>query len=131
MPKVYRSPASSTGEGMTTYLAIGGPRGLFSKPDVAAGTQPRGLSMASVTDGTSNTIGLVEASDAKAVVWTKPDEFIPDEKDPLKGLPGPFPGGFLAGFCDGSVQFIRLSVDPKMLYYAFQRDDGNVIDLGR
>lgn len=132
MPQVYRSPASNAPPGTTTYLAVGGPRGMFTKPE-AAGPEPTrgGLTMSAITDGTSNTIAIVEASDAQAVIWTKPEEFIPDEKDPLKGLAGPYPGGFNVAMCDGSVRFIRLTIDPVMLYRAFQRDDGNVINLDR
>ena len=49
----------------------------------------------------------VEVSDAKAVPWTKPDDFEYDEKNPLKGLVGLRPDGFIAGFADGSVRFIH------------------------
>ena len=127
MPAVYRSPVSSAAPNMTTYLAVGGDHGVFTKPNSGRGLG--GLGLASVTDGTSNTIGIVEASDAKAVIWTKPEEFVPEEKDPLKGLAGPFPGGFLAALCDGSVRFVRLTVRPATLYNAFQRDDGNPTNL--
>lgn len=85
--------------------------------------------MSSITDGTSNTLAIVEASDARAVIWTKPEEFVPDAKDPFKGLLGMYPGGFNAGFCDGSVRFISQSIDLKMLNYLFERDDGNIVNI--
>jgi hypothetical protein len=131
MPQAYRSPGSSAAPGMTTYLAIGGERGMFTKPEgTGDGARTGGLTFAACTDGTANTIAVVEAGDEKAVIWTKPDEFVPDEKAPLKGLKGPFPGGFLAGFLDGHVQFIKLETDPVMVWRAFQRDDGQVLNLG-
>ena len=127
MPQVYRSPGSSAAPGTTTYLGIGG-RGMLTKP-TAEIPKPSGLTFAACTDGTSNTIVIVEAGDEKAVIWTKPEEFVPEEKDPLKGLKGPFPGGFSAAFLDGHVQFIRLNIDPVMVWRAFERDDGQVLNL--
>ncbi len=129
MPPVYRSPTSSAGEGLTTYLGVGGARGVLSKPAAASEGPGIGVRMSSITDGTSNTLAIVEASDARAVIWTKPEEFVPDAKDPFKGLLGMYPGGFNAGFCDGSVRFISQSIDLKMLNYLFERDDGNIVNI--
>jgi prepilin-type processing-associated H-X9-DG protein len=115
---------------MTTYLGVGGPRGMLTKPEPAAamaGIPSRGLSFASVTDGLSNTLMIVEAGDELAVEWTRPQEFVPDAKNPLKGLLGLHPGGFNAGFADGSVRFISQAIDLKVLMNLFERDDGNVI----
>ena len=39
----------------------------------------------------NDTILVVDASDKSAVEWTKPDDFTPDPKDPIKGLPGHHP----------------------------------------
>ena len=75
-------------------------------------------------DGTSNTIAVVEATDALAVEWTKPVDWVPDKKEPLKGLLGMRPNGFLAGFVDGHIQFIAKNIDPEMLLSLFSRDDG-------
>lgn len=130
MPQAYRSPGSSAAPGTTTYLAVGGERGMFTKPAGAGdGARTGGLTFAACTDGTANTIVVVEAGDEQAVIWTKPEEFVPEEKAPLKGLKGPFPGGFLAGFLDGHVQFIKSDIDPVMVWRAFQRDDGQVLNL--
>ncbi len=69
--------------------------------------------MAAVPDGTSNTLGIVEAK--TAVIWTKPDEEIafdlnanPEQmKALISGLGGHFEGGFNAMMLDGSVRFIQ------------------------
>jgi hypothetical protein len=131
IPEVFRSPRSTAGPGMTTYLAPRGPRTAFPPtPDEekGKGRQTRGMRLANITDGTSNTIGVVEVNDEHAVIWTKPDDYEYDPADPLAGLLGTWPGGFLAAFCDGSVQFINENLDPTALLSMFTRDGGEVVN---
>jgi type II secretory pathway pseudopilin PulG len=121
MPSTYKSPGSKVAvEGKTNYLTVRGEKTIFP------GKDPIGFM--EIRDGTSNTIMTVEVSDAKAVFWTKPDDFEYDEKDPLKGLIGTRPGGFYAGLDDGSVRFLPATIDPKTLNSLFTRNDGKVID---
>jgi hypothetical protein len=124
MPRTFRSPNSSAKAGMTNYIGVGGPRGVLGPPAVSPknGSPANGIRFADVIDGTSNTIAIVEANDNLAIVWTKPDEFIPDEKEPMKGLTGMRPNGFLAGFVDGQVRLITKSATPEMLRAAFSRN---------
>src|SRR5262249_30928214 len=118
MPKTYRSPASHAAPGRTNYLAVRGKDMAFPGD--------KGLKIpADFPDGLSNTIFIVEASDKKAVIWTKPDDYEVNEKNPLDGLVGLWPGGFQVGLGDGSVRMISRSVDPKQLMNAFIRNDGN------
>ena len=56
---------------------------------------------ASIRDGSSNTIAVVEVSDAAAVPWTKPQDWEPDAANLLK--PFDDPRGFLAGFCETAI----------------------------
>jgi len=119
MPKIYRSPASQAAPGMTNYETVRGPNTAFPGD--------KSIRVADITDGTSNTIMVVEVSDRKAVLWTKPDDFELNEKSPMEGLGGLWPGGFLAAMCDGSVRMIRNTIDPKDLINLFNRNDGNVI----
>jgi hypothetical protein len=121
MPAAFRSPNSNAKPGMTNYLAAGGPHGSLSKPSEPG--SKTGRRFADFIDGLANTIVIVEATDALAVEWTKPVEWIPDEKDPIKGVQGMRPGGFLAGFVDGHVEFISKAIEPEMLRRAFSRDD--------
>ncbi len=121
MPAVYKSPKSKvSGEGKTNYLTIRGEKTVF----------PGGKSIgfADIRDGTSNTMMTVEVSDQKAVVWTKPDDFEYDESDPLKGLSGLWPGGFIGGMTDGSVRFFPSSIKPETLKAIFTRNGGEVVD---
>jgi hypothetical protein len=130
MPEVYRSPNSAAAPGKTVYLGIAGEKGIFAPPGKGANGRTGGVDMASVRDGTSNTIAVVEANDDSAVEWTKPADLTPNPKHPLQGIVGLRPGMFLAAFADGSVRVISENVDPQVLMNLFQRNDGNIIDRG-
>ena len=64
----------------------------------------------------SNTIMLVEADPDRAVIWTKPDDWEYDAKQPLAGLGSAHPSGFNAGFADGSVRFLSNDHQPEVLF---------------
>ena len=119
IPKIYRSPASKAPPGMTTYLTVRGKDTAF--PGAKGIRFPAGI-----PDGTSNTIMIVEASDRKAVPWTKPDDFEFNEKNPGAGLRGFWPEGFLAALCDGSTRLIH-TMDANVLKALFQVNDGMVL----
>jgi hypothetical protein len=124
MPKVFRSPRQ--GEGLkdrTTYLAPLGPGLMWD--------DPKGLPISKITDGTSNTIALVESGDDRAVIWTKPEDITIDPKDPLAGLLGHYGEGFHAAMADGSVRFVKKSVDPKALWALFTRASGDSVDRAK
>ncbi len=53
------------------------------------------LKLKEITDGTSNTIAVVDADDDHAVIWTKPDDIAIDLADPLRGLTNPALHAFL------------------------------------
>jgi len=121
MPQVYRGPASKAKPGLTNYLGIAGKAGIFVRPQNG---NRLGISFRNVLDGTSNTIMAVEVPDESAVVWTQPGDFAPDLVEPTKGLTGMHPGGFQAGFADGSVRFIPESIAPDTLRAYFTKDGG-------
>ncbi len=132
MPTVYRSPNSVAEPGKTVYLGNAGKNGIFKLPGEdqrGKSKWPSGTQMREIRDGTSNTIMAVEAADSAAVIWTKPSDFEPDGDDPLKGLIGLHPGGFLAGLCDGSVRFIDMNIDKKSLQGMLTRDGGEIVDI--
>jgi hypothetical protein len=124
MPATYRSPNSKAEEGKTNYLSVRGPRTVFPGPGKQVG-------MMDIRDGTSNTVTVVEASDQRAVIWTKPDDFEPDPENPVKGLVGLQSEGFLAAFADGSVHYLSAKIDSETLRALFDRADGQPVDAGR
>jgi len=106
MPDVFRNPSSNAPAGMTVYLAPVGAGTLFD------GNQ--GRSLQGITDGSSNTVMLVEVNDDRAVPWTKPDDWQLDPEKPLAGLGAAHPRGFNALLCDGSVRFIAEDLDVQV-----------------
>jgi len=114
MPPIYRSPGSKLEQGgLASYVVPVGPQTVFSGRE--------GTKLEDITVGPAETILLVEVGDEQAVVWTRPEDLPFDPDQPAKGLGGPFPGGFNATFCDGSVRFIKLPQDPGDLRALFTR----------
>jgi prepilin-type processing-associated H-X9-DG protein len=105
MPAIYQNPSSPPRPGMAHYLGVSG-KGFFFD-----GTKGRKLS--DITDGTSNTLMVVEVDPDRAVTWTKPDDWQFSAAKPLAGLGKAHPGGFNALMTDGSVRFISTSIDQK------------------
>ncbi len=123
MPEVFLDPSSTltAADGKTHYLAVGGKSGIF--PDRKVGTK-----LVEVSDGTSNTIAIVQVDDEHAVPWTKPADFTPDADNPTAGLGGINAGEIaLAAFCDGSVQVLSLDIDAEVLKAMFTRNGGEVV----
>jgi hypothetical protein len=140
MPSVYRRPTSRAEAAKTTYLMPVGvntvlcidARGLVFAKDkdnfVSRDEKNPGVRKQDITDGTANTILAVDVMDDRAVVWTKPDDWVPDPADLRKGVVGSSPGGFLAAFADGSARFISGNVGIATLRAYLTRNGGEVID---
>ena len=120
MPAVFRSPKSKAEKGKTNYLVPVGNGALYA----TSRDEPK---IKDIKDGTSHTIMVVEVDDRHAVIWTRPDDFAFDPKDTAKSIGSLYEGGFNAAFCDGSVHFLKGSIDPKTLAALFTRAGGEVI----
>jgi hypothetical protein len=119
MPDVYHGPNPKlNAEGKTIFVLPVGKEAAFKEG-------PEGPRMpADFLDGTSNTILIVEADDAHAVPWTKPEDLKIDPEHPQRGLGGHFRGGFLAALADGSVRLVAEGISKTTLQRAFNPADG-------
>ena len=122
MPSVYLCPERpETAPSNTVYRVFTGKGTLFEDgKDVGA---------AEVTDGFSNTLLVVEATDA--VPWTKPDDlpFDPQATPSLYGAGSTHSGGFNAAFADGSVRFIPNATDPAVIQAKITRAAGDQLSF--
>jgi hypothetical protein len=128
MPNVFRAPGSKAPPGKTNYLGVRGEDTIFTAPKDGA-KRPVGCLIQEITDGTSNTIMIVEAGDEAAVEWTRPADYELDPEQPLKGLVKLRPGGFLGALADGSVQFVPATIDAEMLRRLFAKSDGRPVQI--
>ena len=121
----YQCPSDPTAVGPeTSYVMIVGPGTLFE------GTEP--TSMREITDGTSNTIMLVEVTGA-GINWSEPRDLnlgqiaLQINRPGGQGMGSRHPGGMNVAFCDGSVRFISETIDPQTLERLITIADGNPV----
>jgi Protein of unknown function (DUF1559) len=125
MPKVFAAPGGFLPAGYTYLRSFTGPGTVMNpRPGAAgaAGAFARGLSLASITDGTSNTGVVAEGGDP--VIWTKPDEIVFVPKGPLPKLGGVFSDGVNVLMGDGMVRFFPASTSPDLLRAIITADGG-------
>ena len=120
MPMTYRSPEQKNAEqGKTTYLAPIGAKTIFGGK--------KGMPIQKITDGTSNTILLVEADDSRAVYWTQPEDYKIDPMNPTAGLVRVVATAFNAAFADGSVRVLPANINPATLRALYTANGGEPI----
>jgi uncharacterized protein (TIGR03067 family) len=121
MPAIYATPGGKDAKfGMTHYQVFVGPGTPFEpRPDRL------GLSTKEITDGTSNTLLVVEATDA--VIWTKPDDlpFDPQKAPPRLGIAD---DAINVVFCDGSTASLLRSVAAETLKALITRNGGETVN---
>jgi len=116
MPKIYTPVNAKTGEKYETFYQVFAGKGTVFEPGEK-------ITFASITDGTSNTIMIVEGDEP--VPWTKPEDLPFDLEKPLPKLGGEFPDVINAAFCDGSVHTIeKKKIDDKVLRWLILRNSG-------
>lgn len=109
-------------EGHTVFLR---PIGNGAFPDPAA--EPyTAVTTQSVTDGTAQSISLLEANPEMAQIWTKPDaDYAFDPANPAAGIGSYRISGFNAVMMDGSVQFISNSTSPAQIAPLYTHSAGD------
>jgi len=111
MPRLYRCPSDEMAPASeTSYVMIVGPETIS---DGTGATK-----MEEITDGTADTILLVEAA-GSGINWLDPRDLDADQisylvDDPVDGgIASEHPEGANVLFCDGSVMFLHAMVDPE------------------
>ncbi len=121
MPAIFRHPSQPANSTNTAFVAAYG-KGLFFEENATKGTEFR-----DITDGTSITIGIVEAK--TETPWTKPEDITVDlTQVNLPEFGGFEEGVFQVGMCDGSVRAISKSIDITLLRKLFTKAGGEVIE---
>ena len=123
MPPTYLCPNRTNFEpSTTTYQVFVGHGALFEKD--------QDIAIANVTDGTSNTIMVVEAKEA--VPWTKPADlsFDPQAAPWLFGAGSPHPSGFNVSAGDGAGRFLNTTVNLNVVRALITRSSGEIVAPG-
>jgi hypothetical protein len=108
MPPIYRNPSSTAQPEMADYLAVVGEGLMFEGRE--------GRRMSDIHDGTAHTIMVLEVDPDRAVVWTKPDDWEYDARNPMAGLGRIRPSGFNALFADSHLQTISRDISPNQFH---------------
>ena len=93
---------------------------------------PHSRKAAEITDGLHNTIMLVEVADS-GTWWAEPHDLRFDQinfkinSSKRQGISSYHPGGVNVAFCDGSVRFLRDSINPQLVRAMLTIDGGEQI----
>ena len=118
-PALFADPGDPS-KTNTSYFVLTGPATLFPN-------RKEGVRFEDVTDGTFSTIMFVEAK--RDIPWTKPEDIPYDAAKPLPEFGGWYPSGFNVAFADGSVRFLKDSLDKNLLRFLITRNGGEVVGL--
>jgi len=118
MPDVFHSPYDDPKSLNSGYYVLVGPGTVFEGP--------KGIKIADILDGTSNTLAIVEAK--RKIPWTKPEDIPFDPDKPLPELGGFVEDQFRAAFADGSVRSLQTERIKDELKWLIMRNDGHVIN---
>ena len=116
--QLFQDPASkNTAPGHADYLLVGGNNSLLSA------TKGRSTRFADCTDGTSNTIVVIESASG-ATSWAEPKTW--DASQPISGN---HRNVVLTALADGSVKAIPNTTPPDTLRRLAECNDGQPVNL--
>lgn len=121
MPDVFRVGIEEKGSVKTFYQGIAGPGTAFEPGQK--------LKLVSVTDGTSNTLGVVEAG--PAVEWTKPADISYDPRKAFPKFDGPFRNVVAVATLDGAAYTLKPDLKDQVLHDLTTRAGGEIVDLDK
>ncbi len=128
MPPEFACPAGPKRRaGRTGYRVIVGPENDAYSVNTAFGPT-RGADFRHFTDGTSNTILVLETD--SFVPWTKPDDLHWVKGGPLPRVGSPHPNGAHALFADGATKFLTAPIRPEILLAFITMNGGEVTGGG-
>lgn len=108
IPAIYRSPMDLPNSTSTSAFVLTPPLDAAGRPTKkdkfqTVFSEPVGTSLVAVTDGSSNTLAVVEAR--RLIPWTKPEDLVYETDKALPALGGWFAQGFHGATSDGWSQF--------------------------
>ena len=123
MPKLFRCPSDPSGndDSETSYVMVVGPHTVGGVPG------GKGVGLADIKDGASNTLLVVEVRGMK-IKWTEPRDIALEELIAyVKSDKTAHVRGFNVAMCDGSVRLLPVTIDAEMLRRMAVIDDGQPV----
>lgn len=117
----YFCPSADSPKTHTTYMAVVTPNSCIQTP--------QSKTFAEITDGTSNTIVVIEVDAEHGVPWMSPqdaDESLVDAAGPDSALP--HTGGMHALFADGRVQYLSAELPAAQRRAMITVDGGEPVE---